>query len=147
MPFDHDSAKHAEVTMPHKLNITIVDNDEIIRTMLSKVLQKMNFDHLQTNIQVFEDGLKFLNSNRLAEEGNHFLIVDGVMPVMDGLEILQKVKQHTFQGKVSILMLTARKSEGDIARAFKLGADDYMTKPFSIIELQARASRLIQRMI
>jgi two-component system, cell cycle response regulator len=147
MPYEHVSAKQAEVTVPHKLNITIVDNDEIIRTMLSKLFQKMNFDNMQTNIQVFEDGLKFLDSNRLTEEGSHFLILDGVMPVMDGLEILQKVKQHTYQGKISILMLTARKSEGDIARAFKLGADDYMTKPFSMIELQARASRLIQRMI
>ncbi|MFL6556047.1 MAG: response regulator transcription factor, partial [Bacillus sp. (in: firmicutes)] len=47
---------------------------------------------------------------------------------------------------IHVLMLTERKSETDIERALKLGADDYMTKPFSIKELQTRIERLIQRM-
>lgn len=130
----------------HILNVSVVDDDAIVRTMLLKVLQAMKFDHYKLNIQAFEDGHKFFQSNRLDDSGEHFLILDGVMPVMDGLEILQKVKQRKNKERISVLMLTARKSENDIARALKLGADDYVTKPFSILELQARIQRLIQRM-
>jgi two-component system, cell cycle response regulator len=130
----------------HFVNVSVVDDDAIVRTMLVKVIQSMKFDHFKINIQAFEDGKKFFDSNRLDEKGEHFLILDGVMPVMDGLEILQKVKQRKNKEKIHVLMLTARKSESDIARALKLGADDYVTKPFSILELQARIQRLIQRM-
>lgn len=130
----------------HILNISVVDDDAIVRMMLVKVLQSMKFDYYKLNIQAFEDGNKFFQSNRLDDSGEHFLILDGVMPEMDGLEILQKVKQRKSKEKISVLMLTARKSENDIARALKLGADDYVTKPFSILELQARIQRLIQRM-
>lgn len=128
-----------------KLNVSIVDDDDIIRTMLVKVFQSIKLEQWDINIQVFEDGLKFFESNRLDEQGNHFLILDGVMPVMDGIEILQKVKEGKNKERVNVLMLAARKSEKDIARALKLGADDYVTKPFSILELQARIQRLIQR--
>jgi two-component system, cell cycle response regulator len=129
-----------------KLIVSLVEDDAIVRTMLEKVLQYMKFDHVELDIQAFEDGLKFFESNRHEEKGEHFLILDGVMPVMDGLEILQRVKQGKNRDRMNVLMLTARKSENDIARALKLGADDYVTKPFSITELQARIQRLIQRM-
>jgi diguanylate cyclase (GGDEF)-like protein len=130
----------------HTLNVSVVDDDAIVRMMLVKVLQSMKFDENRLNIQAFEDGHTFFQSNRLDEPGEHFLILDGVMPVMDGLEILQKVKQRKNKERISVLMLTGRKSENDIARALKLGADDYVTKPFSLLELQARIQRLIQRM-
>jgi two-component system, cell cycle response regulator len=128
------------------LNVSVVDDDAIVRTMLVKVLQNMKFNQYELNIQAYEDGHKFFESNRLEDQGEHFLILDGVMPVMDGLEILQKVKEGEYKYQITVLMLTARKSENDIARALKLGADDYVTKPFSILELQARIQRLIQRM-
>jgi len=69
-----------------------------------------------------------------------------MMPVMDGLEVLQEVKRGRYADRFTVLMLTGRKSDDDIARALKLGADDYVTKPFSITELQARVERLLQRM-
>ncbi|MFE8703119.1 diguanylate cyclase [Cytobacillus sp. FJAT-54145] len=129
-----------------KLNVSVIDDDAIIRTMLMKILQSMEFEHIDLDIQVYEDGLKFFHSNRHEEKGQHFLILDGVMPIMDGTEVLQKVKQAKNAHQFHILMLTGRKNEYDIARALKLGADDYVTKPFSITELQARIQRLIQRM-
>ncbi|MGD6857460.1 diguanylate cyclase [Bacillus infantis] len=128
------------------LNVSVIDDDAIIRTMLMKILQSMEFEHISLNIQVYEDGQKFLQSARMEQKGEHFLILDGIMPVMDGTEVLQKVKENRNASRVHVLMLTGRKTEYDIARALKLGADDYVTKPFSITELQARIQRLIQRM-
>jgi DNA-binding response OmpR family regulator len=128
------------------LFISIIDDDALIRTMLMRILKIMVFDHYELNLEEFEDGLQFFESKRIEKPGDHFLILDGVMPVMDGIEILQKVKKIEKARNIHVLMLTGRKSELDIERALKLGADDYMTKPFSIKELQARIERLIKRM-
>lgn len=141
-----ESANKSEQPAPQTLNVSVIDDDAIIRTLLMRVLQNIDTGKVILNIQSFENGQKFFESGRLGQAGKHFLILDGVMPVMDGIEVLDKVKSADQSGKVQILMLTGRKSEYDIARALKLGADDYVTKPFSITELQARIQRLIQRM-
>jgi len=142
-----ESANSLQHGMKKKvLNVSVIDDDAIIRTMLMKILKSMEFDHIELDIEVFEDGLKYFESMRNDKKGQHFLILDGVMPVMDGIEVLQKVKQSRNANQYHILMLTGRKSDQDIASALKLGADDYVTKPFSITELQARINLLINRM-
>ncbi|MDP4084439.1 MAG: diguanylate cyclase [Bacillota bacterium] len=128
------------------LFVSIIDDDALIRTMLIKILSSMNTNQYEMNIKAFENGIDFFDSHRLEERSQHFLILDGVMPVIDGIEILQKVRKIKKDSNLYVLMLTGRKSESDIERALKLGADDYVTKPFSIKELRARIQRLIQRM-
>ncbi|KQL52774.1 diguanylate cyclase [Heyndrickxia shackletonii] len=127
-----------------KLFISVIDDDPIIRSMLKSRLQEAEFNHYVSNIHTFENGPSFFQSGILEYPGEHFLILDGVMPIMDGIEVLQKVKQ-TERNNVSVIMLTGRNSEDDIAKALELGADDYMTKPFHMNDLQERIMRLIQR--
>lgn len=129
-----------------KLFISIVDNDEMIQTMLVRILNLMNIKQFEIDIKTYEDGIQFFESKRLEETGEHLLILDGIMPVMDGIEILQKVKSNDFSKQVHVLMLSGRKSPTEIERALRLGADDYITKPFSIRELQTRVQHIIQRM-
>jgi DNA-binding response OmpR family regulator len=129
-----------------KLFISIVDNDEMIQTMLVRILTLMNIEQFEIDIKTYEAGIQFFESKRLEETGEHLLILDGIMPVMDGIEILQKVKSNDFSKQVYVLMLSGRKSPAEIERALRLGADDYVTKPFSIKELQTRVQQIIQRM-
>ena len=129
-----------------KLFISIIDDDPIIRTMLMRILNVMDFSYFDINMAEFGDGVQFFNSKRLENKGEHLLIVDGVMPIMDGIEILQKVQKIKYRHNIHVLMLTGRKNEADIEKALELGADDYVTKPFSIKELTARIQRLIKRM-
>lgn len=129
-----------------KLFISIVDNDEMIQTMLVRILNLMNIEQFEIDIKTYEDGIQFFESKRLEKTGEHLLILDGIMPVMDGIEILQKVKSNDFSKQVYVLMLSGRKSPAEIERALRLGADDYVTKPFSIKELQTRVQQIIQRM-
>jgi two-component system, cell cycle response regulator len=133
-------------TVKKPLYVSIIDDDEIIRTMLMRIINTMDLEQFELILEVYDGGIPFFESKRLELQGEHFLILDGVMPIMDGIEILQKVKKMKNSTNVYVLMLTSRKSESDIERALKLGADDYVTKPFSIKELQARIKRLIQRM-
>jgi two-component system, cell cycle response regulator len=141
-----ESANEANQPVNNILNVSVIDDDAIIRTLLVRVLQTIDTGKVVLNIESYENGEKFFESGRLEQKGKHFLVLDGVMPVMDGIEVLTKVKNNVNSGQVHVLMLTGRKTEYDIARALKLGADDYVTKPFSITELQARIQRLIQRM-
>ena len=128
------------------LHVSIVDDDIIIRSILGKMLNGLQSDLFELKVGLYEDGQSFLESPSANNGENHFLILDGMMPVMDGLEVLQEVKRGRYADRFTVLMLTGRKSEDDIARALKLGADDYVTKPFSITELQARIERMLQRM-
>ncbi|MDF2903103.1 MAG: response regulator diguanylate cyclase/phosphodiesterase [Bacillus sp. (in: firmicutes)] len=140
--------KETSVTFVKKrLVISIIDHDMIMRTMLMKIFQSLVLDSRELSIEAFEDGNKFFQSNRLEEQGKHFLVFEGVMPIMNGIEILQKIKKSSNRPQMRILMLAGKKDENEIARALKFGADDYMTKPFSITELKARIERLIQRMM
>lgn len=128
-----------------KLFISIIDNDEMVQSLLVRILNLMDVDQFEIYIEAYDDGVQFFESQTLDAAGEHLLILDGVMPNMDGIEILQKVKSNV--GKhVYVLMLSARKSKSEIDKALKLGADDYMIKPFSIKELQARVLQIIQRM-
>lgn len=128
------------------LYVSIIDDDAIIRTMLLKILKTMDAGPYELQMEVFSNGIQFFESKRLELQGKHFLLLDGVMPIMDGIEILQKVRNLNIDENLYVLMLTGRKTDSDIEKALKLGADDYLTKPFSIKELQARIQRLIKRM-
>jgi DNA-binding response OmpR family regulator len=136
--------KEETMSSNNKLFISIIDNDEMVQSLLVKILNLMNIDHFEIYIKAYDDGVQFFESSNLEEAGEHLLILDGVMPNMDGIEILQKVKST--RSNVYVLMLSGRKSQSEIEKALKLGADDYVTKPFSIKELQARVLQIIQRM-
>ena len=110
------------------------------------MLKSLTIDHLELNIKVFENGPSFLQSEHAKEDVNHFLILDGVMPMMDGIEVLQEIKQGENANRYKVLMLTGRNSKEEIERALKLGADDYVTKPFYVRDLQRELNEYLNQM-
>ncbi len=138
---------HNSVDLYNKkvLHISVVDDDIIIRSILEKLLRGIQDERLDIKIGIYEDGATFLQSEYAQNGENHFLILDGMMPGMDGLEVLQAIKGGKYADRFTVLMLTGRKRDEDIASALKLGADDYVTKPFSTTELDARIKRLLKR--
>jgi two-component system response regulator VicR len=74
--------------------------------------------------------------------GYHLIILDLMMPKVDGLEACQQIRQFS---TVPIIMLTARSEDSDKLLGFESGADDYITKPFNILELKARIRALLRR--
>lgn len=71
------------------------------------------------------------------------IILDGMMPVMDGFEALRELRRDPVTASIPVLMLSARNRDADVVGALDQGANDYLTKPFSPAELVARVSRLI----
>lgn len=129
-----------------KLNIAIIDDDVIIRTMLKQYLTEDLSAIITVDIRAFRSGEHFFRDPWHAERAPFLIILDGIMPGMDGLEVLEKIRSISHTDLHSVIMLTGRKEENDIVRALQLGADDYLTKPFKIGELGARIRRLLTRM-
>ncbi|TYS81011.1 response regulator [Rossellomorea aquimaris] len=128
------------------LRLSILDDDEVIRMFLGDQLDAVDWGEWAVDLQVYREGESFLNSGRLQEEGKHIIVLDGIMPRMDGMEVLSEIRKKYSEKEVSIIMLTSRNRENDIVSALEAGAFDYVTKPFKINELIARIKRVAKRM-
>lgn len=137
-----------QVDVLHSIKVAVVDDDEIVRMMLSEVVGKMVLPaNRNIELETFEDGKSFLESEWLESNDRYVIILDGMMPKMDGLEVLQKLRSERRHDQFKVMMLTSRKSERDIQKALQLGADDYVTKPFKLLEVEARLQHLIKRVM
>lgn len=129
------------------LRVAVIDDDPIICSMLEEMLVKFSKDlPFDIKIKSFCDGALFLTDDWSHSNDRYLVILDGIMPGMDGLDVLQSLRASKRQDQYKVIMLTSRNSEKDIARALQLGADDYMTKPFKMIELQTRIRNVCKRM-
>jgi two-component system, cell cycle response regulator len=126
-----------------KLRIGIIDDDRLIRELLKKQLKDIDSDY-EVEIKAFTDGEEFFNDSWHLQNERYLLIIDRILPKMDGLEILEKLRTQYDRRRYLCLMLTSRDSEIDITLAIQRGANDYMTKPFGMNELRARIKRLIR---
>jgi len=117
-------------------DILIAEDDAQIREWVAYALER---DHHQ--VRTVADGAAVLVA--YAEKRPELLILDIMMPKMSGYDVLLKIREN--DRTVPILMLTAKSTESDKVLGLGLGADDYVTKPFGVRELQARVSALLRR--
>ena len=119
-----------------KRRILVIEDDQDINNLVSMNLRDMNYE-----VESCDIGSRGL---QMAMAGDFDLIVlDVMLPEMDGLEICMRLRAA--QKLMPILMLTAKDSEADRVVGLEMGADDYLTKPFSIRELQARVKAMLRR--
>lgn len=131
---------------PKKLNIAIVDDDALLRNVLSKQISDLGeLDRI--DIRCFEDGEHFFQDPWHAGRGKYLLILDRMMPRMNGAEVLGRIRADYPKRDYLIMMLTGVDDEREVAEAMRAGADDYLTKPFSLVELEARVRRLVRGMV
>jgi DNA-binding response OmpR family regulator len=117
--------------------ILVVEDDQDINKLIAMNLKDMNYD-----VDTCDNGRRGFE---MASSGQYDLMVlDLMLPEMDGLEICRTLRAANVL--TPILMLTARDSEADRVVGLEMGADDYLTKPFSVRELQARIKAMLRRM-
>ena len=121
--------------MPDSSTILLVDDEESIQTLLTYPLERDGFRVLQAR-----DGQEALQ--RFGEEHVDLVVLDIMLPQVDGLEVCRRLRAES---TVPIIMLTARDDELDKVLGLELGADDYITKPFSIREFRSRVRALLRR--
>ncbi|MDU3687643.1 MAG: response regulator transcription factor [Anaerococcus hydrogenalis] len=115
--------------------IYVVEDDKAIRNLVLYALSEKDY-----KVKGFEDGLDIVDLVR--KESVDLLILDVMLPEKDGLEILKEIREFS---TVPIIMLTARDGEYDKVLGLESGADDYITKPFSILELISRVKAVLRR--
>ncbi len=122
--------------MSTKLNILLAEDDENLGQLLHTYLKSKGF-----NVELAVDGKAALDS---FNSGTYdFCIFDVMMPKMDGFSLAKEVRE--LDKKIPILFLTAKALKEDKLEGFAIGADDYLTKPFSMEELLARMNAILRR--
>lgn len=94
---------------------------------------------------VFETGSKALVELRHATVAPRLILLDLMLPDIDGFDICQRIKSDSNTKNIPVIMITAKGEESDIVRGLELGADDYITKPFSLKVLRARVQNVLRR--
>lgn len=118
--------------------IFCVEDDSNIRELVVYTLETTGF-----NARGFEDGREFLEA--LALETPELVLMDIMLPGDDGLELLKKLKASPKTREIPVIMVTAKGAEYDKVKGLDLGADDYVTKPFGMMELVSRIKAVLRR--
>jgi two-component system, OmpR family, alkaline phosphatase synthesis response regulator PhoP len=111
----------------------------------SDILEVISYNLEREGFKVFSagDGLKGVQIVR--DEGPDLIILDLMLPGIDGIEVCRRLKSDSLTSPIPIMMVTAKGEESDVVLGLGIGADDYITKPFSTKELIARAKAVLRR--
>ena len=120
------------------IKILVVDDEDRMRKLLKDFLSIKGYIVLEA--QDGEEALKVFDANKDVK----LILLDVMMPKMDGFEVLEAIRQYS---KVPVMMLTARSEERDELEGYKLGVDEYITKPFSPKILVARVEAVLRRTV
>jgi len=118
--------------------VLICDADALLTELLEHRLGQQGYE-----TAIARDGGEALTL--LAERPPDAVIMESMLPVNDGYEVLRRIRENVQLKDLPVIMLSARKHARDIVEALELGASDYMTKPFILDELVARLARLMGR--
>ena len=118
--------------------VLVADDEEDIRSLVSVRLKRAGYDVITA-----ADGEEalLLVAARLPD----LVVLDMMMPKATGLEVARNMREQPATKDIPIILLTARAQEADVVSGFEAGADDYMKKPFSPQDLQARVQALLER--
>ncbi|MFQ3675662.1 MAG: response regulator [Endomicrobiia bacterium] len=119
-------------------NIFVVEDEQDIAKLVSHHLEKEKY-----KVKIFNEGTTFLRN--LNKEKPDLIILDLMLPDIDGFEICKILKSDQKTSDIPIIMLTAKGEETDKIIGLELGADDYVTKPFSVRELVSRVKAVLKR--
>ena len=122
--------------MSRKARILVCDDDELLVDLLTYRLSAKGYQ-----VSAARDGGEALE--RLAADKPDAVVLDAMMPVVEGFEVLRRIREQPATANLPVIMLSARKQERDIVGALELGASDFVVKPFIPEELIARLARLL----
>ncbi len=124
--------------MENKQLVYIVEDDTSIRELEMYALKNANFDVIG-----FGEGASFLNE--LDQKIPDMILLDIMLPQDDGLELLTHIRSTPRYNDIPVVMVTAKTSEIDAVKGLDMGADDYITKPFGVMELVSRVKAILRR--
>jgi DNA-binding response OmpR family regulator len=137
-PARQPSARNPAAIPPTRKKVLIVDDEKDIVDLVAYNLGRNGYDTLTAS-----DGNDALDS--ASKNSPDLIILDLMLPGIDGMEVARRLKSDAKTASIPIVMLTAKGEETDVVVGLTLGADDYVTKPFSMKVLLARVSSVLRR--
>ena len=119
--------------------VLIIDDDKELCALMKKCIEQENLSAVTAYSGI--EGLQIIKENQ-NNNGFSLIILYVMMPYMDGFQVLKKIREVS---NIPVLMLTAKSNEEDKVLGLRLGADDYLTKPFGVMELIARVKAVLRR--
>src|SRR5205807_1502840 len=135
-PKAKDNGEEKPETSERKLNLLVVEDDEKILEAITEYFSRAGY-----NVQTAEDGLSGVQT--ALNDRPDAIVLDLMLPKMDGLAVCRELREKA--PYIPILMLTAKDDVVDKVLGLEMGADDYITKPFSLRELEARIKSVLRR--
>lgn len=136
-PQSKDAAEDSKAgASDHKTSLLVIEDDENILTAISEYFSRMGY-----SVRTAEDGLAGVQS--ALHDRPDVIVLDLMLPKMDGLAVCRELREKA--SYIPILMLTAKDDVVDKVLGLEMGADDYITKPFSLRELEARIKSVLRR--
>lgn len=130
------------------LKVIIVDDDPLVRRIVTSEFASWESDHMdRIDITGYASGPEFLQSEWYSKDEKYIILLDGIMPELDGVEVLERIRGSYPEENIVVIMLTGRNNQADIVHALQMGADDYVIKPFDMNELKLRIERLANRFL
>ena len=124
--------------MNNEIVILIVDDIEVNRVILKGIFEQ---DYKVIEADDGTTALDILNRGTKVD----IILLDIIMPVMNGIDFLKEIKKNKSYSEIPVIMVTAKTSEIDAVKGLDMGADDYITKPFGVMELVSRTKAVLRR--
>ncbi len=119
--------------------ILTVDDSEMMRDIISNAVKSLGYESLEA-----ENGKEALEVLEANKENVKLIVLDWIMPIMDGYETLKRVKESEEYKNIPVIMVTTENDQLRIISAVKLGADNYIVKPFNITDLITRLKQSLK---
>ncbi|RNC97235.1 response regulator [Lysinibacillus halotolerans] len=124
-----------------QIKVSILEENSMFRKVLATTIKSIHLDGMKLDLQVFEDGQAFLESDWIKSAHMHIVILNDILPRRNGLDILHTLRQMPNQQKFIVFMMTSNQSEEEMIRSYEKGVDGFFIKPINIRLFEAQIKR------
>ncbi|KGX84981.1 response regulator transcription factor [Pontibacillus litoralis] len=129
-----------------EVKVSIIEENQLFCNILHTSLANMNLDRFRLNIQTFQDGYAFIQSDWHSSSHVHIIVMNDILPRKNGLEVLHMIRSLPNNQRFYIFMMTKRKTEEDMIYAYDHGVDRYIVQPFNIRLFESQIKRTLERL-
>lgn len=129
-----------------QVKVSIIEQNDIFRKVLETTLSHMNIPNFKLEIASYEDGYSFLQSEIYKSGHLHLVLMNDILPLKNGLEILYTLRKAPNEKKFIIYMMSERNAESTMVNAYESGVDEFLMKPLNLRLLEAKIKRTFARL-